>query len=78
MFGSLQKNDTVTLRTEMDILLIVSNTPNPLDPRTNYPSVPVAMEMLPAEPVDLNDYCVNYRPENRRAFENTWEYYALL
>ncbi|ASS90161.1 MULTISPECIES: urea amidolyase associated protein UAAP1 [Aeribacillus] len=73
-----KKNDTVTLRTEMDILLIVSNTPNPLDPRTNYPSVPVAMEMLPAEPVDLNDYCVNYRPENRRAFENTWEYYALL
>lgn len=69
---------TVTLRTEMDILLILSNTPHPLDPRTIYPSAPVKMEVLPAAPVDSQDYCVNYRPENRRAFENTWEYYALL
>jgi hypothetical protein len=69
---------TVTLRTEMDILFILSNTPNPLDPRTSYPSVPVKMEVLLAAPVDSKDYCVNYRPENRRAFENTWEYYTLL
>lgn len=69
---------TVTLRTEMDILLVLSNTPNPLDPGTAYPSVPVKLEVLPAAPVDSLDYCVNYRPENRHAFENTWEYYNLL
>lgn len=68
---------TVTLRTEMDILLVLSNTPNPLDPRTTYPSVPVKLEILPAVTVDPLDYCVNYRPENYRAFENTWQYYAL-
>ena len=69
---------TVTLRTEMDIILIVSNTPNPLDPSKEYPSVPVTMEVYNAPPVDLTDYCVNFRDENYRAFENTWDYYQLL
>ena len=32
-----KKGATVTLRTEMDILFIVSNTPNPLDPSNEYP-----------------------------------------
>ncbi|MDR6881163.1 urea amidolyase associated protein UAAP1 [Bacillus sp. 3255] len=69
---------TVTLRTEMDTLLVLSNTPNPLDPRKVYPSVPVRIEVLQAEPVGEDDVCVNFRSENRRAFENTWEYHALL
>jgi len=69
---------TVTLRTEMDIILILSNTPNPLDERTEYPAVPVSVEIYDAPPVDLNDECVNYRPENYRAFENTWDYYNLM
>jgi urea carboxylase-associated protein 2 len=72
------KGATVTLRTEMDVLFILSNTPNPLDPRTSYPSVPIQIEVSAAVPVDAKDYCVNCRPENRRAFENTWEYYTLL
>jgi len=72
------KEATVTLRTEMDILLVLSNTPNPLDTEISYSSVPVKIEVFPAATVDSLDYCVNYRPENRRAFENTWEYYTLL
>lgn len=68
---------TVTLRTEMDVLVIFSNTPHPLDPREPYPSVPVKIEVLPGLPADSQDPCVNYRPENRRAFDNTWNYYAL-
>jgi urea carboxylase-associated protein 2 len=69
---------TITLRSEMDILLVLSNTPNPLDPKSSYPSVPVKIEIFTALPVEASDYCLNYRPENRRAFENTWEYYTLL
>lgn len=75
--GHCPREATVTLRTEMDLLLVLSNTPNPLDTQSGYPSVPVMVEVLPALPVDSLDYCVNYRPENRRAFENTWKYYAL-
>lgn len=67
----------VTLRTEMDLLVVFSNTPHPFDPCPDYPSVPVKIEVLPALDVDSQDYCVNYRPENRRAFDNTWTYYAL-
>ena len=68
----------MTLRTEMDVILIVSNTPNPLDPAREYPSVPVTMEVYNAPKVDLMDECVNHRPENYRAFENTWDYYNLM
>ena len=73
-----KKGATVTLGTEMDCLVIISNTPNPLDPSTEYPSVPVTMEVYNAPKTDLTDECVNYRHENYRAFENTWDYLNLL
>lgn len=69
---------TVTLRTEMDVLFLASNTPNPLNPAKKFPSVPVKMEVYDAPPADLMDECVNYRSENYRAFENTWDYHNLL
>lgn len=75
--GHCKEGDSITLRTEMDSILLLSNTPNPLDPNEHYPSVPIKMEIFEAPPADTLDYCVNYRPENRRAFENTWEYHIL-
>jgi uncharacterized protein YcgI (DUF1989 family) len=69
---------TVTLRTEMDIVILLSNTPNPLDESRQYPSKPVTVEVYNAPPVDLLDECVNHRTENYRAFENTWDYYNLM
>lgn len=76
--GHCKEGSSVTLRTEMDIILVLSNTPNPLDKRTAFPSVPVMIEVYDAPPVDLLDECVNYRAENYRAFENTWDYYNLM
>ena len=76
--GHCNAGDTITLRTEMDVLVILSNTPNPLDNSRTYPSKPVSVEVFDAEPIDFtNDSCVNYRSENRRSFENTMEYYSL-
>jgi uncharacterized protein len=75
--GHSKKGDTVTLRTEMDILFILSNTPNPLDTRKTYPSVPIELTISDAGSITENDICFNHRPENRRAFENTWEYVLL-
>lgn len=68
---------TVTLRTEMDTLFVLSNTPNPVDPSTDYPSVPIRCDVLPAAPVNPLDPCFLSCPENQRAFENTWEMDAL-
>ena len=76
--GHCKEGATVTLRTEMDILFIASNTPNPLNPSEEYPQVPVTMEVYDAPPTDLMDECVNHRSENYRAFENTWDYNNLL
>lgn len=72
-----KKGDTVTLRTEMDVILVLSNTPNPLNPASSYPSVPVQLTISDSEPIQEMDICLNHRPENRRAFENTWEYVLL-
>jgi urea carboxylase-associated protein 2 len=76
--GWCKEGSTVTLRTEMDCIVILSNTPNPLNPATTYPAVPVEVQVFDAPATDLCDPCVTHRPENYRAFENTWEYYELL
>jgi urea carboxylase-associated protein 2 len=76
--GWCKEGSTVTLRTEMDVVVIVSNTPNPLNPASEYPAVPVLLEAYDAPAVDLLDECVQHCPQNYRAFENTWEYHNLL
>ncbi|REE81169.1 hypothetical protein A8990_1193 [Paenibacillus taihuensis] len=69
---------TVTLRTDMDVLIVLSNTPNPLNPIASYAAASVQLEVLDAPPLDpATDYCCNFRGENRRAFENTAEYLLL-
>ncbi|MBO2945180.1 DUF1989 domain-containing protein [Paenibacillus sp. F411] len=69
---------TVILRTEMEVLVVFSNTPSPLDPSEHYLIAPIEIEILDAEPVKEDDICVNRCGENRRAFENTWHDNALL
>jgi len=76
--GHCKDGSTVTLRTEMDMIIILSNTPNSLDKRTTYPSVPVMIEVYDSLTVESSDFCVNFREENHRAFQNTWDYYTLM
>ena len=60
----------VTLRFEMDTLVLMHTCPHPLDPSSRYPRRPVAYELLKAAPVAEDDYCRLSRPENGRGFEN--------
>lgn len=69
--------DKVTLRTEMDVLLVLSNTPHPLTKASAYPKANVLVEVQDTIPANVNDPCVLHRDENKRAFENTWEYIQL-
>ncbi|MER1998422.1 MAG: DUF1989 domain-containing protein, partial [Lysinibacillus sp.] len=72
--NNAKAGDFVTLRTEMDVVLVLSNTPNPYDSSTSYPSSPIELVIEDAPHVDaVTDICVNYRAENKRAFENTWQ-----
>lgn len=75
--GHAKKGDTVTLRTEMDVILILSNTPNSMDTSSTYSTAPIEITIKEAKPLKDDDVCLNYSPENRRAFENTWDYVLL-
>lgn len=68
----------VTLRFEMDTLVLLHTCPHPLDTRADYPRKPVGLEWLPAAPVSADDYCLNFRPENQRGFENNRIYHLGL
>jgi len=66
---------SVTLRFDMDALVILHTCPHPLNPATDYPKKAVQLEFLTAEPISDDDECLNHRPENRRALENNRLYY---
>jgi len=69
---------SVTLRFEMDTLVILHTCPHPLNPEADYPMKPVQVEMLKAAPLADDDYCKHFRPENGRAFENNRLYHLGL
>ena len=66
----------VELRAEMNTLVVLSNTPHPLDPRTSYAPKPVALSIRSGEPASASDACRLSRPENARGFTLTESYFA--
>jgi urea carboxylase-associated protein 2 len=66
---------TVALRMEMNTLVILSNTPHPLDPGAVYAPRPVRLELSRAQPPGPDDECRTKRPENGRGFQLTESYF---
>lgn len=73
-----KKGDSVTIRTEMTVYMVLSNTPNPLNPSDKYSSADILIEISDAPDVLEDDYCLNFSEYTKRAFENTEEYNLLL
>ncbi|GAB2198790.1 urea amidolyase associated protein UAAP1 [Sessilibacter sp. MAH4] len=67
--------NSITLRFEMNTLVILHTCPHPLNTEENYPAKPVKIDISAAEPVMDDDYCLNFRPENQRGFANNQLYY---
>jgi len=67
--------NSVTLRFEMDTLVLLHTCPHPLNSEIAYPQKPVQIELGEAAPVTADDYCKNFRPENQRGFDNNALYY---
>lgn len=65
----------ITLRFEMDTLVILHTCPHPLNHAEAYPFKPVHCELMTTPPLTEDDYCLNFRPENRRGFENNRLYH---
>lgn len=66
---------SITLRTEVDVLIVLSNTPHPLAPAGKYPKARVAITITSATPPADDDFCRNHRPENARALDLTERLY---
>lgn len=67
--------NSLSLRFEMDTLVILHACPHPLNTAERYPFKPVQIELGEADPVSEDDYCKNLRPENQRGFMNNDLYY---
>jgi uncharacterized protein YcgI (DUF1989 family) len=73
--GHSNAGDYVELRFEMNTLVVLSTAPHPMDPQPAYAPKPVRLTASRAVAPGEDDYCRNFRPENRRGFENTERYY---
>lgn len=75
--GNSAPGSSVTLRLEMDALVVLNTCQHPLAPAGEYFSKPVLLEIFAGDSVEEDDLCLNSHPENRRAYENTIDYYKL-
>lgn len=60
----------VTLRFEMDTLVIMHTCPHPLNESEKYPRNPVKIELSKSAPIEADDLCFNHCDENKRGFKN--------
>jgi urea carboxylase-associated protein 2 len=65
----------VELRAELNTLVVLSNTPHPLDPSPHYAPKPVTLELRSGEPAADDDLCRRSCPENERGFVLTESYF---
>ncbi|MCJ7766077.1 MAG: urea carboxylase-associated family protein, partial [Thiovulaceae bacterium] len=65
----------IELRAEMNVLLVLSNTPHVMEEGKYNPS-DVQLTLYKAAPVTADDFCLNYSPQSQRAFINNAHYFA--
>lgn len=65
----------VTLRAEMDLIVVIANCPHVLDPRAAYAVTPLRATAWRAAPTGDDDPIRNATPEGLRAFLNVEDYY---
>lgn len=73
--GHSRPGNAVTLRFEMETLVLLHTCPHPLNRAADYPAQAVQIELREAPSVTDDDYCMNFRPENRRGFQNNALYH---
>jgi urea carboxylase-associated protein 2 len=74
--GASAPGSVVTLRFELDVLLVLVNVPHPLDPSTDWAPGEVGLLLEDAAPVTADDPVRLACPENERGFAATAELHA--
>lgn len=72
---SSKGGDFVELRAEMNVLVVIANTPHVLDPRSKYACTPLRLTAWRGNVTGKEDPIRNAAPENVRAFENAEDYF---
>jgi uncharacterized protein YcgI (DUF1989 family) len=62
--------DSVSLRFDMDTLVLMHTCPHPLNTSDKYPNKPVRLQLGLGDPITADDLCLNHCDENRRGFDN--------
>jgi urea carboxylase-associated protein 2 len=75
---SAQSGRHVTLRAELDVLVVLSNTPHALDPSPAYAPKPLALTIRPGAAVSEDDVCRTHCEQNARGFLLTADYNLSL
>lgn len=65
----------IELRAEMNVLLVLSNTPHVMEKGEYNPS-DVQLTLHKAEALTQDDYCMNFSEQSQRAFVNNARYFA--
>jgi urea carboxylase-associated protein 2 len=75
--GLATEPTAVELRAEMDVLVLLANTPHPLDDRDDYAGTAVRVTAWRDDPPGSDDLFRAATPERARAFLNTDEFVAV-
>jgi urea carboxylase-associated protein 2 len=74
--GPFAPGRTVTLRADMNVIVVLANCPHVLDPRDAYAVKPARVQAWRGAPAGEDDAVRRGAPELERAFANVDEYYA--
>lgn len=74
--GHSAAGDSVTLRAETDLLVVVAAAMHPLDTSPTWSPSPVSVTVSAGTPWDSDDASYTYRPESARALEATRRVFA--
>ncbi len=69
------EGDSVTLRFEMDTLVVLHTCPHPLSKAVKYPRGHIEIELSKAALMQPNDPAFNLCPENQRGYQNNALYH---
>lgn len=63
--------DWITLRAELDLLVVLSTAPHPLDPRVDWAPAPLDVQVSRCTPPGPDDPARTFRPESAWALDET-------
>ena len=74
--GNSKAGDVVDLRFDMNVLVVLSTAPHPLDTAATYKPSDVLLSAWHAGNAEEDDVCRNACEQNQRGFTNTERFYA--